>query len=222
MPRMWQLTSQSAGALISTRRSNLREFSMRKLLGLGCLAFCLLIALPAISAEPERSRPSVPEELSEAWERLQRALQDWGGRLAERFGRAGSREDRPVISQILNNREALGLTADQVRKVEQLRDSFQRQSIRNDADLRIVELDIAALLESDPVDLAKVETKMREGEKLRTDLRLARVRAIEQARGLLNAEQKKRLHELNPQPFQPRPPRSGQNPSATEREQPFR
>jgi Spy/CpxP family protein refolding chaperone len=122
----------------------------------------------------------------------------------------------------LNNREALGLSADQVRRLEQLRDGFQRQSIRNDADLRIVELDIAALLENDPVDLAKLEAKMREGEKLRTDLRLARIRAIEQARGLLNAEQKKKFLELNPQPLPPRAPRFGQNPSATDREQPSR
>jgi len=160
--------------------------------------------------------------LSDAWERFQRALQDWGGRLAERFGRAGSREDRPLISQLLNNREALGLSAEQVRKLEQLRDGFQRQSIRNDADLRIVEIDIAALLEQEPVDLAKVEAKMREGEKLRTDLRIARVRAIEQARGLLTVEQKKKLQELNLAPLQPRTPRFGQNPSATEREQPHR
>jgi Spy/CpxP family protein refolding chaperone len=114
------------------------------------------------------------------------------------------------------------LSADQVRRLEQLRDGFQRQSIRNDADLRIVELDIAALLENDPVDLVKLEAKMREGEKLRTDLRLARIRAIEQARGLLNAEQKKKLQELNPQALAPRAPRLGQNPSATEREQPSR
>jgi Spy/CpxP family protein refolding chaperone len=195
---------------------------MRKFILLGSLAGCLLIAVPAMSAEPERSRPSVPEELTDAWERFQRALHEWGGRLWERVGRRGSREDRPVISQALNNREALGLSADQVRKLEQLRDGFQRQSIRNDADLRIVEIDIAALLENDPVDLAKLEAKMREEEKLRTDLRLARIRAIEQARGLLNTEQKKKLQELNPQTLVPRAPRFGQNPSATEREQPSR
>ncbi len=193
---------------------------MRKLFCLGSLACCLLFAAPAMSAEPERLRPPVPEELADAWERFQRALHEWGGRLWERMGSPrGSREERPVISQILNNREALGLSADQVRKLEQLRDGFQRQSIRNEADLRIVEIDSAALLENDPVDLAKLEAKMREGEKLRTDLRMARIRAIEQARGLLNAEQKKKLQEFNPQPL---PPRFGQNPSATEREQPSR
>ena len=192
---------------------------MRKLFCLGLLACCLLIAVPVMSADVEAPRPSVPEELQEAWERFQRALHEWGGRLWERVGPRGSREERPVISQILNNREALGLSTDQVRKLEQLRDGFQRLSIRNDADLRIIELDIAALLENDPVDLAKLEAKMREGEKLRTDLRIARVRTIEQAKGQLNAEQKKKLQELDPQPIVPR---VGQKPPATERKQPSR
>lgn len=195
---------------------------MRKLFCLGSLACCLFFAAPAMSAEPERLRPSVPEELSDAWERFQRTLQEWGGRLWERFGTHGSREDRPVISQMLNNREALGLSAEQARKLEQLRDGFQRQSIRSDADLRIVELDIAALLENDPVDLVKLEAKLREGEKLRTDSRIARIRAIEQARGLLNMEQKKKFQELNPQPPPARAQRFGPNPSATEREPPSR
>jgi Spy/CpxP family protein refolding chaperone len=188
---------------------------MKKIFCLGALTGCLLFAAPVFSAEGDRPRQSVPEELSDAWERFQRALQDWGGRLAERFGRPGSREDRPVITQILNHREALGLSADQVRKIEQLRDGFQRQSIRHDADLRIIELDIAALLESEPVDLPKVEAKIREAEKLRSDLRVARIRAIEQARALLNAEQKKKLQELTAQAFDPRMPRFGQNPAAT-------
>jgi Spy/CpxP family protein refolding chaperone len=187
-----------------------------------CLALLLFVSMPARSAEPERSKPPVPEELSDAWERFQRALHDWGGRLWERVGPRGAREDRPVISQMLNNKDALGLSADQVRRLEQQRDSFQRLTIRNEADLRILELDIAALLESEPVDMAKLEAKMREEEKLRTDLRIARIRAIEQGKGLLNAEQKKKLSELQRQSLTLRFPPTSQNPSASEREQPHR
>lgn len=185
------------------------------------LASLLLLTAPALSAEPERQRPPVPEELSDAWERFQRALHEWGGRLWERMGPRGAREDRPVISQMLNNKELLGLSADQVRRLEQLRDNFQRQTIRNEADLRILELDISALLDSEPVDMAKLESKMREEEKLRTDLRIARIRAIEQGRALLNGEQKKKLTELLRQAPMPRGPTS-QNPSASERGQPVR
>ena len=186
------------------------------------LAMLLFVAVPVMSAEPERSKPPVPEELSDAWERFQRALHEWGGRLWERMGPRGAREDRPVISQMLNNKEMLGLSADQVRRLEQLRDNFQRLTIRNEADLRIMELDIAALLDSEPVDMAKLETKMREEEKLRTDLRIARIRAIEQGKALLNADQKKKLTELMGQSLTPRSPAASQNPSVTERGQPSR
>ena len=117
---------------------------------------------------------------------------------------------------MLNNKERLGLSADQVKKLEQLRDNFQKQSIRHDADLRIVELDLAALLDHDPVELSKVEGKVREAEKLRADLRIARIRAIEQAKGVLNAEQKKKLQELSLESRPPRPAREGLNPPAKE------
>jgi len=160
------------------------------------LALLLCVAVPVMSAEPERSKPPMPEEISDAWERFQRALHEWGGRLWERVGRGDSRENRPLISQMLSSKEQLGLSAEQVRRIEQLRDNFQRQSIRHDADVRILELDIAAALENDPVDVTKVESKIREAEKMRADLRIARIRAIEQAKALLTADQKKKLPDL--------------------------
>jgi Spy/CpxP family protein refolding chaperone len=188
---------------------------VRKFILLGSLAGFLMIAAPAISSEPTQPRAPLPEELGDAWERLQRAVQDWSGRLRDRLGTRPSREDRPTLTQILTNKEMLGLSADQVRKLEQLRDNFQRQSIRTDADSRIIELDIAALLDNDPVELAKVEQKIREAEKLRADLRIARIRIVEQAKALLNPEQKKKFQEIEP-PRSPRLSRSGQNPSAKE------
>lgn len=191
---------------------------MPRSLRLTFLAVFLVFAVPTMAAEPEGLRPSVPEEIADAWERFQRALQEWGGRFLSGAGGRGSRENRPVISQILSHKEALELSADQVRKLEQLRDEFQRRSIRSEADLKIVEIDIAALLETEPVDMARLEAKVREGEKLRGELRIARIRAIEQARAVLNSEQKKKFQGLDPLPFAPRPPRSGQNPPAKERE----
>ena len=102
---------------------------------------------------------------------------------------------------------------DGATEIESIRDNFERQLIRNDAESRIVELDIAALLDSDTVDMAKVEGKIREAAKLRADLRIARLRAIEQANALLSAEQKKKLQELAPAPRPPRPARGNANPT---------
>ncbi len=192
------------------------EVSMRKQLLLGSLVFFLVAGGPVNGEEFTPSKAAVPDDLSDAWERMQRALTEWGGRMRERFGGRESREERPLITHMLNNKERLGLSADQVKKLEQLRDNFQKQSIRHDADLRIVELDLAALLDHDPVEMGKVEGKVREAEKLRADLRIARIRAIEQAKGILNAEQKKKLQELSLESRPPRPAREGLNPPAKE------
>jgi Spy/CpxP family protein refolding chaperone len=181
----------------------------------GVLVGALALSAPAPSAEIERLQ-SIPEDLVQAWERLQRALQEWSGQLQERFGYRGAREDRPVISEILNQKDDLRLNPEQVKKLEQLRDGFQRQSIRNDADLRIVELDIAALLDEPKVDIAKVEAKIRESEKLRADVRIGRIRAIEQAKGVLTAEQRKKFDDRSAMRLR------GRNPSANERESSFR
>jgi LTXXQ motif family protein len=183
---------------------------MRRLILIGALGLGLALGLPVYGADG--AKPSIPEELSDAWERLQRALQDWSGQIRERFGTREAREDRPIISLILNYKDYLRLSGEQVRKLEQLRDNFQRQSIRTEADTRILDLDVAALLDNSTVDLPKAEQKIRESEKLRADLRIARVRAVEQAKALLTAEQRKKFFEsIEPRP--PQPPRSGQNPS---------
>ena len=190
---------------------------MRKQFFLGSLVFFLLVGGAVNGAEFAPSKAAVPDDLADAWERMHRALSEWGGRMRERFGGRESGEDRPLITLMLNNKERLSLSADQVKKLEQLRDNFQKQSIRHDADLRIIELDITALLDHDPVEMGKVEGKVREAEKLRADLRIARVRAIEKAKGVLNAEQKKKLQELSLESRRPpRPAREGLNPPAKE------
>lgn len=191
---------------------------MQKYFAIGALSLILFVTDTALGAEPDRSRPPVPAEWIELWERFQRSLQERGGQLRDWFGGRDSRENRPVISLMLNNRERLGLSDTQVKKLEQLRDDFEKQTIRNDADARIAELDIAALLDSEPVDMTKVEAKIREAEKLRADLRVARLRAIEQAKAVLSAEQRKKLPELVPPPRAARAPRGGgsSNPAANE------
>jgi len=188
---------------------------MAKLALAGALIFVLALGVPVAGVAAERSQTNLPEDLTEAWEKLQRALQDWSGQLLERFGSRESREDRPVISSILNYRDFLRLTPEQVKKLEQLRDNFQRQSIRHDADTRILEVDIAELLDQPNVDLAKVEAKIRAVEKFRGDLRIARIRAIEQAKAVLNAEQRKKFYDSIDQHPAPAP-RRGQNPPAKE------
>jgi Spy/CpxP family protein refolding chaperone len=108
----------------------------------------------------------------------------------------GDPAERPLITIMLHHRTELGLSADQVSRLETLRSDFTREAIRRDADIRVAELDLTSLLEQDPADLSKVEAKVREAAQLRADLRIARLRAIEQGKALLTPEQRTRLQTM--------------------------
>jgi Spy/CpxP family protein refolding chaperone len=108
----------------------------------------------------------------------------------------GDPAERPLITIMLHHRSELGLSPEQVGRLETLRGDFTREAIRRDADIRIAELDLAALLEQDPLDFPKVETKVRELAQLRADLRIARLRTIEQGKAVLTPEQRTRLQTM--------------------------
>jgi Spy/CpxP family protein refolding chaperone len=108
----------------------------------------------------------------------------------------GDPAERPLITIMLHHRTELGLSPDQITRLEALRGDFTREAIRRGADIRIAELDLASLLAQDAVDLAKAEAKMREVAQLRADLRIARLRAVEQGKAILTSEQRTRLQAL--------------------------
>ena len=60
----------------------------------------------------------------------------------------------------------------------------------------MAKLDLYALLDTQPVDMTKVEAKVREVERLRADLRFARIRTVQKAKEQLSLEQRQKLDEL--------------------------
>ena len=103
---------------------------------------------------------------------------------------------------ILRHRDELALSAAQVQSLEKLRGDYMREAIRRDADRKIARLDLLALMRPDPadptkaVDMAQVEAKVREIEKLRADLQLARIRTIEAGKAQLTPDQRTKLNGL--------------------------
>src|SRR5262249_60791425 len=96
----------------------------------------------------------------------------------------------------IRNREKLGLSSEQVKNLERLRNALEKESIRKEADIRVARLDLQGLLEAQPVDMTKVEAKVHEIERLRADLRFARIRTFQKAKEHLNLEQSQKLDEL--------------------------
>jgi hypothetical protein len=166
----------------------------------------------ATAGEPPRRPPTpvVHEEMTRSFGDLMDQLQDLGLQLREHFGPRELWRERPLISIILSHRAELGLSAAQVEALERLRTEYQKEAIRAEADVRIAETDLRALLAAEPVDVARVEARIREIEKRRADLRIARVRAIEQGRSQLTTAQRETLRTLlaGGVPAAPAPPPS--------------
>jgi hypothetical protein len=155
-----------------------------------------LLSAPVLVLAAEDKQPAPRDDSGESLEELGKNFHGWIRRWWEYFGGTTAREQQPVISILLRNREKLGLSDEQVKKLEQLRSDFEKEIIRNEADIRVAEIDLNNLLQASSADMGKIEAKIREVERLRADLRIARIRAIEKGKALLSAEQRKKLQEL--------------------------
>jgi hypothetical protein len=170
--------------------------AMKKYISLALLLTLVLIAEPNQLWGVDEPKPASQEDWSVPRESIGRRLRELLDRLKENFIFEVSGEDRAPISLMLRNRERLSLTADQVKQLEQLRNDFAKESIRSEANLRIAEMDLTSVLEAQPVDMTKAEAKVREIERIRGDLRIARIRSIEKGKAQLSAEQRRKLQEL--------------------------
>lgn len=114
----------------------------------------------------------------------------------------------------LRHRQELALTPAQVDSLRKLGTDAQRDAIKRQADRRLAEVDLRALMMPDPADankprdLSKIEAKVREIEKLRADGRVAQIRTMEQSRQVLTPEQREKLRTLLAERWQQR--RGGQ------------
>lgn len=96
----------------------------------------------------------------------------------------------------LRHRAELGLNPQQVEALRKIGVDTMRAGIQRRADLKIAGLDLMTLRRAEPVDLTKVEAKVREMEKMRADGQIARIRADEQGKAQLTAEQRDKLKAL--------------------------
>jgi len=177
---------------------------------LGGLVVALMI--PTAPAAPSDVIPVTHEEMGRAFDDFAAHLHGLGERFRRHFTLGEAGPERPLVTIMLDHRAELGLTPAQVQELERIRSDFQKDAIRLDADQRVAEMDVAGLLRADPVDINRVEGKIRESERLRADLRLGRVRAIERGKAQLTAEQRARLATMLGEPPAARP-RAGSPPA---------
>jgi protein CpxP len=173
---------------------------MRTTAALGALALILGLTLPvaaqspdmtqAVQAQmgpgaggPDRGGPGMQGE---------RGRGGWHGHSRHGHMRRG----RSVIFMALRNQKELGLSAQQVTSLQQLGLDARRASIKPRADAQLAKLDLFSLLRAEPVDMGKVEAKVREIERLKADGAIARIRTNEAAKAQLSADQREKLKTL--------------------------
>jgi Spy/CpxP family protein refolding chaperone len=167
------------------------------------LALMLGLAAPvaAVAAEPPDMSPAADEGAGAGGNRP--GMQG-GGRQGgwqrnmghSQRGHSQGRHRPSFIGMLLRNQQQLGLTAQQVDSLRKLGMDSKRAEIRQSADRQIAQLDLMSLRFSDPMDMGKVETKVREIEKLKGDGAIARIRTADAAKGQLTPEQKEKLKGL--------------------------
>jgi len=116
----------------------------------------------------------------------------WHGRL----GHGHMRRGRSVVFMALRNQKELGLSAQQVSSLQQLGMDSRRATVRRRADAQLAQLDLVGLLRAEPVDMGKVEAKVREIERFKADGIMARIRTNEAAKAQLTTEQRDKLKTL--------------------------
>lgn len=110
-------------------------------------------------------------------------------------GRGASHEG-PLITIMLEHKQELGLTAEQERRLRDLRTEFAKESERRSAEIRVGEIELDALLEQDKWDLAKIEPKVTQIATLQGELRLARIKTLAAGRETLTPEQLEKLKQI--------------------------
>lgn len=168
----------------------------------------IVVAILALSAGAwagPAPAPAAHDEIGQFFDGMASRLRGLGSHMREGSGHQEGRGERPLITIMLQRRDELGLAPEQVRALESLRSDFQREAIRKEADIRVAEMDLESLLQADSVEMGKVEAKVREIERFRADLRLARLGVIEKGKAQLTSDQRVKLKKLltEPRPWRP-------------------
>ena len=103
---------------------------------------------------------------------------------------------RPLVSIALRNHEALKLTDAQVKRLKDIRDAFSKKAVKERAEMKAGRIDLRRALDGEKVDFADVEKRMRALSNMRVNLRLARLKAIQEGKAVLSADQQKQLVEI--------------------------
>ena len=97
---------------------------------------------------------------------------------------------------LLRVKDKIGLTADQVTRIEKMHLAFQESAIKGHSDVKVMEVKFDAYLKNENLNRKKIEKMIRDIASLKTDMFVDRINFLLDLRSLLTPEQIKKLEEL--------------------------
>lgn len=94
-----------------------------------------------------------------------------------------------IISQYLSYKNELKLSSEQVDALKKHKREIDKFVIRLDAAIKVAQIEMEELLNENQVDMDKVENKIREIEKNRTERSLKQIRSLTDAKSILTKDQ---------------------------------
>lgn len=97
---------------------------------------------------------------------------------------------------LLKFKDDIGLTEDQVGKIEKMQEARKEAKIKKQADIKVQELKFNSYLKGDKVDRGKMEKMIRTIAKMRTDSQIETINYLLDLKEILTPEQVKKIDEL--------------------------
>lgn len=94
--------------------------------------------------------------------------------------------------------DELSLTEDQIKKLQDIRIKTEKNRIMIRARIKVAEIELQELLSQTPIDIAKIDAKVREIGEIKIEDSINDVHALIEATEVLTHEQKERLKKLRP------------------------
>jgi len=99
-------------------------------------------------------------------------------------------------AMLLKFKDEIGLTAEQVGKIEEMTELFQETSIKKQADIKVKGLKVRSYLKEEQVDRKKMEMMIREIARMKTDMQVDHMNYLLDLRDLLTPEQIAKIESL--------------------------
>jgi Spy/CpxP family protein refolding chaperone len=100
------------------------------------------------------------------------------------------------VSLMLRNADKLGLSDEQIKNLYDIKRKYSKDIIKQDAEMKIAEIDLGALLKESEINLSEVNEALKKVENFETQIKYLRITAFVEARKILTDEQKNSLNKL--------------------------